>query len=144
MSLVAFLFYFLFCKQPTRSLFRPDICVTLLQLPDRVPYHFEKVFVLMINMAKDFLRFKQLFYTTFKVYNVIRLSSRISLFLCFLQVVKSRSNQSEVFLGKGVLKIYSKFTGENPYRSAKQLYWHHSSAWVFSCKFAAYFQNTFL
>ena len=86
--------------------------MTLLQLPDRVPYHFEKVFVLMINMAKDFLRFKQLFYTTFKVYNIIRLSSRISLFLCFLQVVKSRSNQSEVFLGKGVLKIYSKFTGK--------------------------------
>ena len=26
---------------------------------------------------------------------------------------------------------------------AKQLYWSHTSAWVFSCKFAAYFQNTF-
>ena len=26
---------------------------------------------------------------------------------------------------------------------AKQLYWNHTSAWVFSCKFAAYFQNTF-
>ena len=25
---------------------------------------------------------------------------------------------------------------------AKQLYWNHSSAWVFSCKFAAYFRNT--
>ena len=25
----------------------------------------------------------------------------------------------------------------------KQLYWNHTSAWVFSCKFAAYFQNTF-
>ena len=24
-----------------------------------------------------------------------------------------------------------------------QLYWNHTSAWVFSCKFAAYFQNTF-
>ena len=23
------------------------------------------------------------------------------------------------------------------------LYWNHTSAWVFSCKFAAYFQNTF-
>ena len=37
---------------------------------------------------------------------------------------------------RGALKIYSKFTG-------KQLYWNHTSAWVFSCKFAAYFQNTF-
>ena len=26
---------------------------------------------------------------------------------------------------------------------AKQLYWYHTSAWVFSCKFVAYFQNTF-
>ena len=26
---------------------------------------------------------------------------------------------------------------------AKQLNWNHTSAWVFSCKFAAYFQNTF-
>ena len=25
---------------------------------------------------------------------------------------------------------------------AKQLYWNHTSAWVLSCKFAAYFQNT--
>ena len=26
---------------------------------------------------------------------------------------------------------------------ALQLYWNHTSAWVFSCRFAAYFQNTF-
>ena len=26
---------------------------------------------------------------------------------------------------------------------AKQLYWKRTSTWVFSCKFAAYFQNTF-
>ena len=26
---------------------------------------------------------------------------------------------------------------------AKHLYWNHTSTWVFSCKFAAYFQNTF-
>ena len=26
---------------------------------------------------------------------------------------------------------------------SKQLYWNRTSAWVFSCKFAAYFQNTF-
>ena len=25
---------------------------------------------------------------------------------------------------------------------AKNLYWNYTSAWVFSCKFAAYFQNT--
>ena len=27
---------------------------------------------------------------------------------------------------------------------ATQHYWNHTLAWVFSCKFAAYFQNTFL
>ena len=27
---------------------------------------------------------------------------------------------------------------------AKQLYWNHTSAWVFSCKFAPYFQNIFI
>ena len=26
---------------------------------------------------------------------------------------------------------------------AKQLYWNHTLAWVFFCKFAAYFQDTF-
>ena len=57
-----------------------------------------------------------------------------------------------VFLGKGVLKIYSRFAGEHPCLSvislkliciALLLYLHHTSTWVFSCKFAAYFQNTF-
>ena len=28
-------------------------------------------------------------------------------------------------------------------KAAKQLYWNHTSVWVFSCKFAAYFQNSF-
>ena len=28
--------------------------------------------------------------------------------------------------------------------AAKQLYWNETSAWVFSCKFATYFQNTHL
>ena len=26
---------------------------------------------------------------------------------------------------------------------SKELYWNHTSAWVFSCKFTAYFQNLF-
>ena len=32
-------------------------------------------------------------------------------------MTRSRSSPSEVFLGKGVLKIWSKFTGEHLYRS---------------------------
>ena len=42
------------------------------------------------------------------------------------------------------MKICSKFTGEHPYQNEITLYWNHTSAWVFSCKFAAYFQNIFL
>ena len=53
---------------------------------------------------------------------------------CFIwPLLTYRSSQEEVLLGKGVLKICSKITG-----SVISI-----SAWVFSCKLAAYFQNTF-
>ena len=62
------------------------------------------------------------------------------------RVTDNRSNRSEVFLVKAVLKMCCKFAGEHPCRSAisiRLLHWSRTSAWVFSCKFAAYFQNTF-
>ena len=47
-----------------------------------------------------------------------------------------KRSRSEAFLGKGVLKIYSNFTGEYPRRSAickvgsaRQFYWNHTSTW---------------
>ena len=51
----------------------------------------------------------------------------------------------KLFIRKGILEIHSKFTGEHPCRSVtgNPLYWNHTSAWVFSCRFAVYFQNTF-
>ena len=52
-------------------------------------------------------------------------------FTCFLQKQSSRG-----VLVKDVLKICTSV--------ALQLYWNHTSAWVFPCKFAAYFQNFFL
>ena len=65
-------------------------------------------------------------------------------------LILSRSTFLEVFLGKGVLKICSKFTWENPggnvisikllFKVAFRLYWDRTSAGVFSCKFAAYVQ----
>ena len=66
---------------------------------------------------------------------------------------KLRSSHPEVFPGKCVLKICSKFTGEHTCWSAisikldfnkvaLQLYWNRTSAWVLLCKFAVYFQNT--
>ena len=61
----------------------------------------------------------------------------------------NRSSRPEVFLRKSVLKICSKITGEHPCRSVYSIKlqstlicWNHTSAWVFSCKFATYFQNT--
>ena len=58
---------------------------------------------------------------------------------------KGRSSHPELFLGNGVQKIYSKFIGEHPCRSviSKQLYWNHTSAWVFSCQFAVNFKYNF-
>ena len=50
--------------------------------------------------------------------------------------------RSEVFLRKGVLKTCSKFTRGHPCRSTISIKLLATSAWVFSCKFAAYFQNT--
>ena len=46
-----------------------------------------------------------------------------------------------MFLGKGVLKICSKCTSQSVI--SKQVNWNRTSACMFSCKFAAYFQNTF-
>ena len=48
-----------------------------------------------------------------------------------------------MFIGKCVLKICSKYTGEHPRRGTKTLL-KLTSVWVFSCKFTAYFQNNFL
>ena len=55
-----------------------------------------------------------------------------------------RSNPPKVFLGKGLLKICKKFTGEQPMPFNKldlRLYWNHTLAWVFSCKFSACFSE---
>ena len=58
----------------------------------------------------------------------------------------NRSSREEVFLRKGVVKVCSKFTGEDPCRSVisiNLLYDFISIlAWFFSYKFAVYFQNT--
>ena len=72
----------------------------------------------------------------------------------FPNKLENRSSPSEIFLRKDVAKICSKFTGGHPCRRkvarisikllALQIYWNHTSVWVISCKFAAYFQNTFL
>ena len=54
-----------------------------------------------------------------------------------------RSSHPEVFLRNGVLKICNKFTGEHPCQSAISIKLQSTSAWVFSCKVIAFFQNIF-
>ena len=53
------------------------------------------------------------------------------------KIKKSRSSSSEVFLGKVVLKICSKFTGEHPCRSVISI------KLLCNFKFTEYFQNIF-
>ena len=61
----------------------------------------------------------------------------------------SRSSHPEVFLVKVVQKICSKFTVEHPCQKIisikllQQRYWNHTSGWVLSCKFAAFFRTPF-
>ena len=94
----------------------------------------------------------------------------VAFFVLFVAV--SRSSHPRVFLGRGALKICSKFTGEHSCQSAisikslcnfieaalrhgcsrvnlwhirttLQLYCNRTSSWVFSCKIAAYFEVSF-
>ena len=63
----------------------------------------------------------------------------------FSGALRLRSSRPEVFVREDVLKIYSRFTGEHPCRSAISIlfYWNRISASVISCKFAVYFQKIF-
>ena len=45
--------------------------------------------------------------------NLLRKETKLAAFMYLY--IRSRSSRSEVFLGKGVLKICSKFTGEHPF-----------------------------
>ena len=56
-----------------------------------------------------------------------------------------RRSPPDVILGKGVLKTYSKNTGEHQFQSviSLTLLCNHTLARVLSCKCGAYFQNTF-
>ena len=63
-------------------------------------------------------------------------------FQLFIKYSKHRSSHPEVFSVKGVYRR-TPMPKCDFNKVAKQLYWNQTSAWVFSCKFAAYFQNNF-
>ena len=49
-------------------------------------------------------------------FKTLRCLTRLWINLCYAMSKNSRNSTPEVFLGKGVLKISSTFTGEHPYR----------------------------
>ena len=77
----------------------------------------------------------------------------ITLWFCWFSQRKNSDKQKQP--PTGVLKKRCSENMQQIYRRtpmpksdfnyvAFQLYWNHTTAWVFSCKFAAYCQNTFL
>ena len=92
--------------------------------------------VKLLYHATEEPQVKDLFYTKVVNYGILR------------SVKTYKSSHAEVFLGKGVLKISRKFTGEHSCRSVISMmllcnFIEITSAWVFSRKSAAYFKNTF-
>ena len=61
----------------------------------------------------------------------------------FSIISPNQKQLSRGVLKKSVMKICSKFTGEHPCRSVISINLQSTSAWVFSCKIAVYFENTF-
>ena len=69
---------------------------------------------------------------------------------CQMFVIEVWKQHSRSVLIKRYPEIFTKFPGETPMpkydftNDVKQLCWNRTSTWVFSCKFAAYFQDIFL
>ena len=77
-------------------------------------------------------------------------NSGLAIFQKFLRRLKFKSSRPGMFLGKCVLKICSKFTGEHLSQSTISVKLKRNFIEITllydcssSCKFAAYFQNTF-
>ena len=124
-----------FCKPPSVNSYLPIICIG------------DKIAII--------------FYPKCNHCKTIDWSFRNILILChMLSRYKCRSSRPEVFLGKSVLKICSqcsKSCSENMQqiymrtpmpkfdfnKATLHLFRNRTLAWVFSCKFIVYFQNTF-
>ena len=116
-----------------------NLCVKLLYSGFQ-QYHF-------IFASKNILMFRKQLIAIYEEKSFCAVSVRLP--SCSDKDASSKSSTPEVFSGKGVLKICSKFTGEHACWSVisikvqSKLYWNYTSTWLFSYKFAAYFQNTF-
>ena len=99
-----------------------------------------------------FCPFQRIFFLNLirRVKTKFMISSSLDTFICYINTPwnfagnnSTRSSPPEVFLSKGNLKIYRKFTGEHPSQSVISVKLLCTSVWVPFCKFAACFQNMF-
>ena len=63
--------------------------------------------------------------------------------LLLTSLPKVRGSRQQLFFKKAVLKNFAQSQENSCAKVTKQLYWNHTSPWIFSCKLAAFFQNTF-
>ena len=103
------------------------------------------------NPFRKFSHWKNPFFISKNIWKTLGkevLQSRffVNLWTYGLQISKNyfpwrmfRSSHPEVFLGKGVIYRRTPMPKYDFTKVAKQLYWNHTLARVFPCKFAAYF-----
>ena len=86
------------------------------------------------SLLEEFYCYNKLNYVVFQSFFAS------SSFPCFSS---ARLFRVQVFLDPGLGSTSRVWVQVLEAANAKQLYWNRTSAWVFSCKFAAYFQNCF-
>ena len=100
----------------------------------------------LVGTELKYLRIKERFHSNrevlFKDLKLTAFSRHLLLQILHFRCLRGsyKSSRQELFLRKEVRKICSKFIGEHPCRIVISR--NCTSAWVFSCKFAGYFQNT--
>ena len=82
----------------------------------------------MCNFSMLRVCIKQYSYTICSPIKLFSLRYRERIFKMFMFITMTSSSPPDVFLGNGVLKICSKFTGERPCQGA--IYWNLSLVWV--------------
>ena len=103
-------------------------CEPYLHWSNETPKFWGGIFFCLIKFSQSLLEFVYIICIYFQN---IRYETKVN-----------RSSRPELFIGKVVLKTCGKVTGEQTCQSvALQLYWNHTLAWIFLCKFAACFQK---
>ena len=93
-------------------------------------HNFKHMHLLLTKIADQRIGEKYLFRLSRKTWNVQKQPSR--------GVLSKRCSDNMQQIYRRTLMPKCDFK-----KAALQLYWNHTSVWVFYCKFAAYFKNTF-